>query len=191
MAVAEEAVVPFLVEQRIDKLLTAAREGNDLAFEELMRLYRTDVYRIGLGLLGQPDQAADIAQDVFLRFYKALHRLSGDKGLRAWLRRVTVNRCYDILRTRKRAQNIEMQLMPGCMQGGDGLDTAQVARLIHQSLDLLSPRERAAIVLTCQLGYSSGDAAKSMGCSPATVRVLTHKARTKIKDALIPGGEWR
>ena len=157
-----------------------------------MRLYRTDVYRLALGILGQPDQASDVSQDVFLRFFKALGRLNAAKGLKAWLRRVTVNRCYDILRIRRRHEKLEDQLIPGCMQTDDGFDAAEVARLLQQSLDILAPRERTALVLTCQLGFSSEEAGLAMGCRPATVRVLTLKAREKIKSLLLPDNTgWR
>lgn len=172
--------------ERIRRLLSAARDGNDLAFEELMRIYRVDVYRVARGMMGSPEEASDVTQDVFLRFFRSLGRLDQSRGVRAWLRRVTVNRCYDLLRARSRNQRIDEQLLPGCMQPGDVSGDPDVARLILQCMDVLAPRERAALVLLCQLGYSSVEAADTMGCSDVTVRVLAHKARAKIKSLLMP-----
>jgi RNA polymerase sigma-70 factor (ECF subfamily) len=171
-------------ENRLEKLLVTARDGNELAFEELMRLFLGEVYRIALTLLGQPDQASDVSQDVFLRMYKSLGRLNSSKGLRAWLRRVTVNRCYDILRGRRRSLDIEQALTPGCMQVADSMSSTQLAHLLQQVLDILSPRERAAMMLTCQLGMSSTEAGQAMACRPSTVRALTFKARDKIRSLL-------
>lgn len=172
--------------ERIGRLLEAARDGNDLAFEELMRIYRVDVYRLARGMMGSADEASDVTQDVFIRFFRSLGRLDQARGVRAWLRRVTVNRCYDLLRARSREKRIDEQLLPGCMQPGDVSGDPDVARLILQCMDVLAPRERAAVVLLCQLGYSSVEAGETMGCSDATVRVLAHKARAKIKSLLMP-----
>lgn len=192
MATSVETIGNTTIEDRVDRLLSTARDGNELAFEELMRLFRTDVYRLALGMLGQPDQASDVSQDVFLRFYNALGRLKAAKGLKAWLRRVTVNRCYDMLKARNRREKIEVQLTPGCMAGDENFDTAEIIRLVQQSLSFLAPRERAALVLTCQLGFSSEEAGTAMGCRPSTVRVLTLKARNKIKSLLMPADDdWR
>lgn len=169
---------------RTDRLLAAAREGDDWAFEELLRLHRASVYRLALGMLGSPDEAADICQDVFLRFFRALRRLRADRGIRAWLRRVTVHRCYDILRTRRRVRDIEAEYMPSCMHPEDGIDHRQLSQVMVMVLDILSPRERAALILTSHQGYSSAEAAAAMSCRPATVRVLVHKARVKLRSAL-------
>ena len=132
------------------------------------------------------EEASDVTQEVFLRFFRSLGRLDETRNLRAWLRRVTVNRCYDLLRARSRSKRVDEQLLPGCMQPGDVSGDPDVARLILQCMDVLAPRERAAIVLVCQLGYSSDEAGESMGCSSSTVRVLAHKARAKIKSLLMP-----
>ena len=177
---------------RTHQLLVSARDGNDLAFEELIRLFRADIYRVALGIMRNPEEASDICQDVFIRFYKNLGRLRKERGLKAWLRRVTINRCFDILRTRKRDINIEDVMTPGCMQMADSSNAPEVSRMIQQGLDILPPRERAALILTAQLGYSSIEAAKAMGCSPATVRVLAFKARDKVKALLNPSqNAWR
>jgi RNA polymerase sigma-70 factor, ECF subfamily len=171
--------------ERVGRLLAAARDGNDPAFEELMRLFRADVYRVALGIMAQPDVATDVSQEVFLRLYKHLGRLE-PRGVRAWLRRVTVNHCYDLLRARKRTESVEEHLLPGCMQTSDKLSDPEVAHLLQQALDILTPRERAAVVLTCQLGLSSAEAGEAMGIRPATVRVLTFSARDRLKELLMP-----
>ncbi len=179
--------------QRTDKLLAAGREGDDWAFEELLRLHRGPVYRLALGMLGKPEAAADVCQDVFLRFFRTLRRLRSDRGIRAWLRRVAIHRCYDVLRARRRPAAVA-ELMPGCMQTEYGIevtDYRQLTEWLLSSLDMLSPRQRAALVLTCHQGYSIEEAAEAMGCRPATVQELVHKAREKLKAAFFGGGERR
>lgn len=177
---------------RMQQLILSAREGNELAFEELVRLFRSDIYRVALGIMRRPEEASDICQDVFIRLYKNLGRLRKDKGVKAWLRRVTINRCYDVLRTRRKHVDISDAMTPGCMQVAGNSSAPEVGRMIQQGLDILAPRERTALILTAQLGYSSDEAGTAMGCSPATVRVLAFKARDKVKTLLNPSqNAWR
>jgi RNA polymerase sigma-70 factor (ECF subfamily) len=170
--------------ERTAKLLAAAREGDDWAFEELLRLHRTPIYRLALGMLGTPEEAEDVCQDVFIRFFKSLRRLRAERGVKAWLRRVTVHRCFDVLRARRRSRDIQAEIMPSCMHPEDGLDIRQLTQAIVRALDVLSPRERAALILTSHQGFSSVEASEAMSCRPATVRVLLHKAREKLRKAL-------
>lgn len=172
------------IARRTNKLLAAAREGDDWAFEELLRLHRSQVYGLALSLLGNPEEAIDICQDVFLRFFKALRSLRAERGIRAWLRRVTVNRCYDVLRARVRNRDLKAELMPSCMYPDEKTDFKEISHAVVKSLDILSPRERAALMLTCHQGFSSIEAGETMGCRPATVRSLVFKAREKLRRAL-------
>lgn len=174
---------PTAAERRTEELLAVAREGDDRAFEELLRLHREPVYRLALAMLGDRETAADVCQDVFIRFFRALRRLSAKRGIRAWLRRVTIHRCYDVLRARRRNRDIEAEFLPNCMQPDDGFDIEQFSAWLARALDSLSPRQRAAFALTCHQGYSSEEAALTMGCRPATVRVLVLKAREKLRAA--------
>ena len=184
--------VPFsLSAERVDRLLLAAREGDDLAFEELLRLHRGPVYRLALGMLNVPEEAAEVCQDVFLRFFRSLRNLRAERGIKSWLRRVTVHRCYDVLRSRKKRSDIEAELIPGCMQPDSEADQKELSQWLRYGLDKLSPRERAALILTCHQGFSSDEAGEAMGCRPATVRVLVHKGREKLKALLGMGGDRR
>lgn len=174
---------------RQQQLLVAARDGNELAFEELMRLHSSVIYRLANGVLASPQQATDVTQDVFLKFYKSLGRIRSSKAIRSWLRRVTLNRCYDLLKKRRKEVNFEDHLAPGCMQQADSWSNAELCQILQQSLDLLSTRQRVALVLTCQLGYSSEQAGKDMGCSAGTVRSLVYKARNKLKQVFYQGSD--
>lgn len=174
------------VETRVEHLLRTARDGNDLAFEEIVRLYRHEIYRIGLGLLGNAEEATLVTHRVFVSFFHSLARMSGDRDLRPWLRRMAVNRCYDILRRRKRNDKPEFRLMPGCMLGDEPLKAADMANLVQQALDTLPTRERASLVLTGQLGYSSEDAARAMGCDASQVRHMALSARERLRALFLP-----
>lgn len=174
------------VELRVEFLLRTARDGNDLAFEEIVRLYRHEIYRITLGLLGNAEEATLITHRVFVSFFRSMSRMSGDRDLRPWLRRMAVNRCYDVLRHRKHNERPEFRLMPGCMLGDEPLKPSDLANIVQQAMDTLPTRERTALVLTGQLGYSSDEAGRAMGCDAPTVRHLALAARERLRALFLP-----
>lgn len=174
---------------RRSQLLTSARDGNELAFEELMRLFSGEIYRLANGVLASPEQASDVMQEVFIKFYKSLGRIRSANAIRSWLRRVTLNRCYDLLKSRGREVDFDEHLAPGCMQRADSWSSAELSQILKQALDLLSTRQRVALVLTCQLGMSSEEASDDMGCSAGTVRALVYKARKTLKQVFYQGSD--
>jgi len=170
-------------QRRSQQLLAAARGGDDWAFEELLRLHRGPVYRIALGMLGDPAAAAEVCERVFLRLFSAVRRLPAERSVRAWLRRTTIHRCYDRLRGRPRRLDLK-DFMPACMNPDGSVDHTRADEWIGKSLQTLSPRQRAALILTYQQGLSSLEAGEAMGCSPAAVQGIIVKIRRRLKDAV-------
>ena len=79
-------------------LLPRARDGDDAAFEALVRLHQAKVFSIGYRMLGRRDAAEDLAQDVFLQLYRKLDSIESFEHLGFWLRRVAANLAIDRLR---------------------------------------------------------------------------------------------
>ena len=83
------------------ELLVRARRGDLTAFEELLKQHETQVFRVAYRLLGNPEDARDVAQEVFLRLHSSLSRIDETRQLGAWLYRVTVNAAEDVRRKRR------------------------------------------------------------------------------------------
>jgi RNA polymerase sigma-70 factor (ECF subfamily) len=88
--------------QRDAGLVSAAREGNMNAFEELVRAHADAVYGHGLRFFGEPQAAEDVVQEVFIKVYRTLDSFEGEAAFSTWLFRVTRNTCLDMLRQGKR-----------------------------------------------------------------------------------------
>jgi RNA polymerase sigma-70 factor (ECF subfamily) len=170
--------------RKTQALLAAAREGEDWAVEELLRVHAAAIYRLALGMLGEPQEAAEVCRGVFLRFFGVLRRLRTKSQMRAWLRRVAVHRCLNILRSRRKVEDLETAVLPGCMLGGESFTPADISNLLQQSLAYLLPTERAALMLTCHQGYSLEEAGKAMGISPDKVLNLAVKSRLRLRSLL-------
>jgi RNA polymerase sigma-70 factor (ECF subfamily) len=166
------------------RAIAAARTGDLVAFETLMRQHERLVLVTALRLLGNMEDAKDASQEVFLRLYRNLGKVGASGNFPAWLYRVTVNVCYDM--GRKRTASIPVEDAPDL--AAPGADPHQSAagterqRVLHMSLRMLSAKERAALVLRDLEGLSTGEVAQALGSSEATVRSQISQARVKVKD---------
>jgi len=83
------------------ELVREAQAGSERAFNEIVLKYRKSVYTTAVGLIGDADEAEDIAQDVFVKAYESIATFRGDAAVYTWLYRITVNLCLNRLRKRK------------------------------------------------------------------------------------------
>jgi RNA polymerase sigma-70 factor (ECF subfamily) len=161
--------------------LEAAKAGDLAAFEQLMRQHERLVLRTALRILGNPADAQDVAQEVFLRLYRNLKKVEAAGNLEGWLYRVAVNLCRDQRRRKGRTEELEdVVAAPGDPQ--QELTAAERRRVLKMSLRMLPEKERAALVLRDLEGLSTSEVAEILGSSEATVRSQISKARVKVKD---------
>ena len=139
-------------------------------------------------LLGSRDDARDVAQEVFLRAFKYLHRADPQKALEPWLLRIAVNVCRDLVRRRVRRQNTFVERGAG---RADSIGPAIPApasngssngSFLQRALDLLPEKERLAIVLRDIEGLSTADVAAILQSSETTVRSQVSRGRLRLKD---------
>lgn len=163
--------------------LAAARSGDVAAFERLMRQYERLVLVTALRLAGNLPDAQDVSQEVFLKLYRNLGKLTCEDRVAAWLYRVTVNACHDLHRRRAPEAPVEYagQLAAGGEDPQQALTAGERNRALELSLRLLPEKERAALVLRDLEGLSTEDVARVLGSSEATVRSQVSKARVKVK----------
>lgn len=149
-------------------------------FEELFKRYYPLLYRLAYRCIGQRDEADDIVQEVFLRFYRLPLRATSEEEQRAWLYRVTTNLSLNALRARKRRQFYEEKAPPG----GNTVDmlnpeeqalVGEEAALIRAILAELPERQQRALVLR-GLGLSYAEIAAVTGVLPASVGSLIARA---------------
>jgi RNA polymerase sigma-70 factor, ECF subfamily len=161
--------------------LGPARSGDLAAFEELVAAHQRIVYRVALRLLGRPEDAQDVAQEVLLKLYRNLRKLRDDQHVVAWLYRVTVNACQDALR--KRPDWPELAPDHPTMDPDPESQTnfEQRKRILAAALGRLGVKERAAIVLREIEGLSTEEVARILGSAEVTVRSQISTARTKLR----------
>jgi len=164
-------------------VLAAARSGDLPAFERLMRQYERLVLVTALRLAGNLPDAQDISQDVFLKLYRNLGKLTSEEAVASWLYRVTVNACHDLRRQRRPEDPMERsaQLLSADADPHEALAESERSRVLELSLRMLPEKERTALVLRDLEGLSTEEVARVLGSSEATVRSQVCKARVKVK----------
>lgn len=177
-------------------LIRRARAGDEFAFGELVAEHEQLVLRTAWRLVGNAEDARDIAQETFLRLHRHIRRFDPDRELGPWLYRVTVNLGLTALRRRKRKP--ESQLGATDLATGPVIertdqdrrdDAAHARRILAVALDRLSQKERAAVVLRDLEGLDMKDVARALGCRKVTVRAYLSRGRLKLRNALGTQGD--
>lgn len=174
------------------ELLANIRNGAVDDFAEIIQQYQGLVFSILHRYERDAHLIEDLAQETFVKAWRALNQFDGRSPFSHWLSRITVNVALDHLRKRKRVQN-EMALDD---LGEDALEwlrnenehsdleTSQAREILEIALQKLSPEERLVITLQEIEGKSLNEIAALTGSSPVAVRVRAFRARKKLKKAL-------
>jgi RNA polymerase sigma-70 factor (ECF subfamily) len=196
-AVAALAADESVVSSSDDELIRGASAGLAGAREELARRYRGPAYVLALQLLGNRDDALDVAQEAMLRFFATLGRLTPGRSVRPWLLTIVRNQARDLWR-RQRVRRTEP--IDG---SGEGLaaelvvlvpnpeETAgreELRRRVWSALSRLSEGQREIVVLRDFHGLSYEEIAHVLDIKVGTVMSRLHAARTQLRARLSADG---
>jgi RNA polymerase sigma-70 factor (ECF subfamily) len=170
-------------------LVRLTLDGDAAAFEQIILRFETRVMTMAARLLGAREESRDVAQEVFLRAFKYLHRLDLQKPMEPWLMRITVNVCRDTARRRQRRRHTFVDVegaeaideSPGPY---DGLARKQERLILQKALSELPEKERLAIVLRDVEGRSTAEVASILQSSETTVRSQVSRGRLRLKAAI-------
>lgn len=178
-------------------ILTRARRGDVAAFEELVRLYEKRVYAVALRSSGNPEDAADIVQEVFLRAWRSIESFRGDSGFSTWLFRITMNLCVDHARHRHaqpQTQPIvtddetERPIPDTTPTPEEHLDNRELGRELAAALAEVSEEHRRIVLLRDVSGMSYTEIAEVLEISEGTVKSRLSRARIALRKVLLRRG---
>jgi RNA polymerase sigma factor (sigma-70 family) len=159
------------------------------SWEEVVTQHSARVYRLAYRLTGNPHDAEDLTQDVFIRVFRSLHSYTPGT-FEGWLHRITTNVFLDRMR---RKQRIRFDALPedaASRMAGHEPSPEQVYTDTHldddiqRALDALAPEFRAAVVLCDIEGLSYEEIATTLGIKLGTVRSRIHRGRAHLRAAL-------
>src|SRR5713226_8410557 len=174
------------------EVIEGCQQGRPEAFEELIRLSQRDVYSLALRLTGNPDDAAEVAQETYLRLLRSIKSFRGEAKFSTWLYRVTSSVAITSLRKRARRRH-EVPLgdeewqdwqAPASGDPGAELDRRQLAERLDSALLTLPAGYRAVVVMREVYGFSLEEVGNQLGISEGAAKVRLHRARQKLKQTL-------
>jgi len=172
--------------ERDARWVTRALEGEADAFRLLVEHYQERAFRIAHGVMGNREEAWDVAQEAFLRVYRSLHRFQLGQSFYTWLYRIVVNLSIDTLRKRAQDRLVALDELGDsvgveCPPGSD-LDQQELRQRVQDVLNLLPPKYKVALVLRDIEELSCWEIAQVVRCTHATARWRLHKARKMFKE---------
>ncbi len=199
MATTQSKTNPCLSDPDV-QLMLRVKQGDEEAFTELVENYQDRLVGIFTNVLGDREAAEDLAQETFLRVYRARNGYEPQARFATWLFRIANNLASNTKRSRGRRKEVQFgsgetgplstrppeknlpeksALMPARM-----LDKAELLKIVHQAMDSLNERQRIAVLLNKFEEMSYADIAATLELSPSAVKSLLSRARENMKDHL-------
>jgi RNA polymerase sigma-70 factor (ECF subfamily) len=182
----------------VQQSVARARAGELDAFEALYRRHQAGIYTFIRSQVGEPELAADLTQDTFVRAWQSLSRLRAVGAFRSWLHRIAAN----LVRDEVKSGRARLEMVASDLASDDGAmpepaargDEGPVATLIGQELKTelwsalatLSPEQRGAVIMHHLEGMSMQEIAEATGVRPGTVMSRLARAREALRERLAP-----
>ncbi len=201
MSISESTAERYTLADPDVRLMLQVRDGDAQAFEELMLRYQNRLLSLLAHLVGQRDLAEDLAQEVFLRVYRARRRYVPGAKFSTWLFTIAGNVASNALRTKARRREVHLapaasESAPHSMEAvalaASGLmptrqlDKAELCAAVQQAILTLNERQRMAVLLAKFEHFSYADIAEVMDMSPQAIKSLLSRARCNLREALQP-----
>ncbi|MDO4582195.1 MAG: sigma-70 family RNA polymerase sigma factor [Bacillota bacterium] len=197
---ARDAISPAELPEEV--LIRRAAEGDIVAFEYLLAAHQRRIYNIGLRMLGNAEDAADMTQEVLLKIYRSLPSFRGDAAFSTWVYRISVNTCRDMLRSAYKRRERIFSDFSSADDDDREIDVADYSalpdaqmldreddRYLLELINGLTPKYRIVMVLREISGLGYAEIAESAGISIGTVKSRINRARAVMRKRLLADAE--
>lgn len=176
-------------------LVRAFQEGDEKAFEEVIRRYQRQVANVVFLTMGSRNDVEDLTQEVFLRVYKSIDKVNLELSLFSWIYRIALNLCIDELRRKKIKRMLSLDtseestsdhslMLQDSSRASDDLMAHEKKEQILDALRRLTPAHRTALVLREYEDMSYKEIADTLHITEQAVKSRIFRARDELKDLL-------
>ncbi|MCM8763803.1 MAG: sigma-70 family RNA polymerase sigma factor [Candidatus Omnitrophica bacterium] len=182
---------------RENELIERAKNRDHAAFEELVKRNQAKIYNLGLKLLGNREDAADLLQETFINAYYALPKFEGKSAFSTWLYRIATNNAFMKMRKKKiplvrfepernssARQEFYRSTPDWSSDPGAHLRNQELKMLIEKSVDALPGKYKTIFVLHDIEGFSTEEISRMLNLSVPAVKSRVHRSRMYLRDKL-------
>lgn len=177
-------------------LIEQLKQGDESAFKQIVDSSQGLVYNTALGIVQNPEDAEDVAQEVFVQLYESIKSFKGESKLSTWLYRITISKAMDHLRKKKRKKRFAFvqslfgandELVhdpPDFVHPGVKLDSKESAKELFKAIARLPEKQQTAFTLNRIEGLSYQEISEIMNLTVAAVESLLHRSRKNLRSML-------
>jgi RNA polymerase sigma-70 factor, ECF subfamily len=178
-----------------DEELVARSRGGDLdSFNQLVLRWERPIYALAYRVIGREEDARDVAQETFLRAFRALSGFKGQAKFSSWLYRITLNLCRDWIRKERRApisqapEGVDLIELAGEATPSESIEDLvsrkQLSEAVAKAMALLPEEQRTAIILKEYHGLTFQEIADMLDCPLSTVKTRLYQGLTVLRRQL-------
>jgi RNA polymerase sigma-70 factor (ECF subfamily) len=170
--------------------IEACRRGEREAFDRLVERYQRDVYRLCFRYVNNHHDASDMAQEVFLKAYRAIAKFRGESSFSTWLYRIAVNTCLNFRAARRPpVEELSEHVPDAGAPVLDRLERDERSRRVRDAVARLPEKQRATLILKVYQDLTHEEVAGILGSSVGTVKANLFHALANLRRALGREGE--
>ena len=170
-------------------VILAAQKGDRSAFDRLVERHQRDIYRLCYRYVNNHEDASDLAQDSFLKAYRAIGRFRGESAFATWLYRIAVNTCLNFRSAKRMVQEeLSESLADPAAPVVQTMEEREQARRIREAVTRLPDRQRATLILKIYHELTHEEVAGILGSSVGTVKANLFHALGNLRKMLGPAG---
>jgi len=168
----------------------ACQRGEREAFDRLVERFQRDVYRLCYRYVNNHEDANDVAQEVFLKAYRAIRRFRGDSSFSTWLYRIAVNTCLNFRSARKpQTEELPEALADPRAGVAASLESDERACRVRDAIRRLPEKQRATLILKVYHDLTHEEVARILGSTVGTVKANLFHALGNLRKLVLEAGE--
>jgi RNA polymerase sigma-70 factor (ECF subfamily) len=177
-----------------EELVARSREGDLDSFNQLVMRWERPIYALAYRVIGREEDARDVAQETFLRAFRALGGFKGQAKFSSWLYRITLNLCRDWIRRQRRTpvaqapEGVDLVELASEATPSESIEDLvsrrEMSRAVARAMAMLPEEQRTAIILKEYHGLTFQEIADLLGCPLSTVKTRLYQGLTVLRRQL-------